>query len=376
MQPCQESCPKSSPCASDTAPNYYIDTSGSAVLQEFHFYFYDRHTSSILGETRRPPPEPLVNDSRYCFNCGSPDHTISSCPEPHNRPLITLSRQLFNFLHPDSQISESGRFHVVEAWKQQRLEWLEFFQPGEVVGHILREALGLQHGDSGDHCPWLHKMSRWGYPVGWIGDTDPRDVVRRRILEGFRTAAHESPSEDADHSFFIFSDEQGHEVMNLTLPTSSCPNRRGDETSTSHDTSSADSDSELPSPTLRRWAIYPATYFSSERLTVYNGIPLTPSTIATARPGNTFTAERKALWQQIISESHVRVPPWRLAGILQSHDKHQSPPPTSNLLLPPPPPPFPPPPLPPLPCPYQFVTAAKPDDPNDSEMDMELSDDE
>lgn len=363
------SCLESSPCGSNVAPNFHIDTSGSAVSQKWQF-FYDRHFSTILGETCSPSPELL--DARYCFNCGSPDHTLSSCPEPLNRPLIALSRQLFNFLHPDSQIGELGRFHIVEAWKQQRLEWLKYFQPGEVVGPILREALGLQHGDSGHHYPWLYNMSCWGYPVGWVGDTDPRDAVRQRILKDF----HDSPSEDVDHSFFIFDDEQGHEVMDLTLATPSYPNQGADKSRAADDNSSVNSDSELLSSTPRRWAIYPTTYFSSERLVVYNGIPLTPSIIATARPGNTFIAERRTLWQQIISGSHfanTQVPPWRLPGILQSHDENQPPPPlTAPPPLPPPPPFLPPPP----PHPSQSIAAAKLDDPNNSDMDMDLSDDE
>lgn len=380
---------ESSPCQSSVSQNFYIDTSGSDVVQELQLScFYDRHVSNILGETRSPSPEPL--DARCCFNCGSPDHTISSCPVPHNRPLIALSRQLFNFFHPDRQIGEPGRFHIVEAWKQQRLEWLELFQPGEVVGPILREALGLQHGDSGRHCPWLYNMSLWGYPVGWVGETDPIDIVRQRILEDFRTVTYDNSPEDVDLSFFIFSDEQDNEVVDLTLATISCPNRGGDETPLTDSTTSINSDLEPPSPKPRRWAIYPTTHFSSERLTVYNGMPLTPSIIGTTRPGNTFTAERKALWEQITSGSHLAnalVPPWRLPGVWglsevpQSYDENQPPPPLSA------PPPLPPPPLPLLPSPplprpspparpSQFVTAATPDDPNNSDMDINLSDDE
>ncbi|OJA17049.1 hypothetical protein AZE42_03569 [Rhizopogon vesiculosus] len=208
-----------------------------------------KHVLSILGETRSPSPEPL--DIRCCFNCGLPDHTISSCPEPHNRPLIALSRQLFNFIHSDRQTGEPGRFHIVEAWKQQRLEWLEVFQPGEVVGPILREALGLQRGDSGQHCSWLYNMSRWGYPTGWVGDADPRDAVRQRILEDFRTVTHDNSSEDVDHTFFIFSDEQDNEMVDLTLATLSYSNRGGDEISVADDASSVNSNLESPSSTPR-----------------------------------------------------------------------------------------------------------------------------
>jgi zinc finger CCHC domain-containing protein 8 len=368
------SCLESNACGSGVAPNFHIDVSGSIMSQELQLCFYDRHVSSILGDTRSPSPELL--DVRCCFNCGSPDHTLSSCPEPHNRPLITLSRQLFDFLHADRRMGEPGRFHVVEALKQQRLEWLELFQPGEVVGPALREALGLQHGDPGHHCPWLYNMSRWGYPAGWVGDTNPRDAVRQRILEGFRTVTHDNLSEDGDRSFFILSDEQDREVINLTLATLSYPNRGGDETPVTDDTSSVNSDLEPPSSTPRRWAIYPTTYFSSERLTVYNGTPLTPSTIATARPGSTFTAERKALWDTIISGSHLAntvVPPWRMPRAFQSHDENRPPPPPSTPPpLPPPPPPFPPPPV----HPSLSATFTAPDDPNNSDTDMDLSDDE
>ncbi|KAG1890805.1 hypothetical protein F4604DRAFT_1876089 [Suillus subluteus] len=131
------SCLESNPCGSNVVRNFYIDTSGSAWFQELspQLCFYERHVSGILGENRTPSSSTALFDARFCFNCGSPDHIVGSCPEQHNRPLIALSRQLFNFLRSDSdgETREPGRFHVVEAWKKQRLEWLEFFQPGKVV---------------------------------------------------------------------------------------------------------------------------------------------------------------------------------------------------------------------------------------------------
>ncbi|KAG2103931.1 hypothetical protein BD769DRAFT_1676296 [Suillus cothurnatus] len=282
-------------------------------------YFYDRHVSGILGQNQSPSPALL--DARFCFNCGSPDHIVGSCSEPHNRPLISLSRQLFNFLRSDSdgEMREQGRFHVVEAWKKQRLEWLEFFQPGKIVGPTLREALGLQQGDSGHQCAWLYNMSCWGYPAGWISDTDPRDAVRQRISGDFHTLVDSHSLEDADDSFLIVSDEEDREVIDLSLATSFYPKSGGDETSVVDDTLSSNSDMGPRSSTPRRWAIYPNDYFSSDHLTVYNGMSFISSDIATSRPSSTFTAERRALWEQIISgtqSANVLVPPWRLPGAL------------------------------------------------------------
>ncbi|KIK44538.1 hypothetical protein CY34DRAFT_79631 [Suillus luteus UH-Slu-Lm8-n1] len=350
----------------------------AALEAQEELYFYDRHVSGILGENRSPSPTLL--DARFCFNCGSPDHIIGSCPEPHNRPLITLSRQLFNFLRSDGETREPGRFHLVEAWKKQRLEWLEFFQPGKVVGPTLREALGLQHAESGHQCAWLHNMSYWGYPAGWISDTDPRDAVRQRILGDFRTPVHSHPLEDADDdAFLIVSDEEDREVIDLSLATSFYPKSSGDETPVVNNTLSANSDSEPRSSTPRRWATYPNDYFSSDHLFVYNGMIPIPSDVATSRRGNTFTAERRALWEEIISGApKTLVPPWRLPGAfssLQSHIEYQPPPPTSAPPpLPPSPPPFPPPP-PALSRYCALVTIAE-DDSNNSDMDMDLSDDE
>ncbi|KAG1899867.1 uncharacterized protein F5891DRAFT_1146589 [Suillus fuscotomentosus] len=348
---------ESSPYRSNVACNFYIDTSGSAGFQELspQLCFYDRHVSGILGENRSPSPTFL--DVRFCFNCGSPDHIIGSCPEPHNRPLIALSRQLFNFLRSDGETREPGRFHVVEAWKKQRLEWLEFFQPGKVVGPALREALGLQHGDSGHQCAWLCNMSYWGYPTGWISDTDPRDAVRQRILGDFDTLIHGHPLEGADDSFLVISGEEDHEVIDLSLATSFYIKSGEDETPVVDDTLSASSDSGLRSLTPRRWATYPDDYFSSDHLTVYNGTTL-----------------------QIISgtqSANVLVPPWRLPGAfssLQSHIECQPPPPPSTPPpLPPSPPSLPPPPVHPQYC--ALITATE-DDSNDSDMDMDLSDNE
>ncbi|KAG1728629.1 uncharacterized protein EDB91DRAFT_1239349 [Suillus paluster] len=318
------SCLESSPCGSDVTPNFYIDTSGSVLFQELspQWYLYDRHVPTILGET--PGPSPKLLDARFCFNC--------------------------------------DRFHVVEAWKQQRLEWLEFFQPGKV---------------------WLYGMSQWGYPIGWMSDEDPRDSVRQRILGDFLTA-------DADDSFLIISDEKDREVLDLNLAMSFYPKPDGAEKPVTDDSSPANSDLEPLSSTPRRWAIYPTTYFSSHHLTVYNGTAFMPLTVATSRPGSTFTAERRALWEQIISGtlyceyagSSLEIA-WSIffAAIARreptyhppTHHHHPPPPLHCHLLrlpfLPPPPPPT-------RPQYLALSTFAEADASNSSDMDMDLSDDE
>ncbi|KAG2116384.1 hypothetical protein DEU56DRAFT_165866 [Suillus clintonianus] len=228
-------------------------------------------------------------------------------------------------------------------------------------------------------------MSHWGYPVGWISDTDPRDVVRRRILGDFRTLEHDNALEDADDSFLIIIDEGDSEVIDLSLATSFHPKSDRGETPVTDDTLSTNSDFESRSSTPRRWAIYPETYFSSHHLTVYNGMTLGSSTVATSYSGNTFTAERRALWEQIVSGTHtakVLVPPWRLPGAfssLQSHNENQPPPPpprSSPPPLPPSPPPFPTPSPPPARPKYFSLATVAEDDSDNSDMDMDLSDDE
>ncbi|KAH7929695.1 hypothetical protein BV22DRAFT_970296, partial [Leucogyrophana mollusca] len=94
--------------------------------------YYDRDTPVVLGERPATASDIWEPDIRHCFNCGSPDHAVASCPSPLDRQLISLSRQLFNFLHPSRGVREPERFHAVEAWKQQRLEWLDQFRPGRV----------------------------------------------------------------------------------------------------------------------------------------------------------------------------------------------------------------------------------------------------
>jgi len=51
----------------------------------------------ILGEALEPDDEAIAVGEHRCFNCGSPAHFVTSCPEPYNHAVVDLSRQLANF---------------------------------------------------------------------------------------------------------------------------------------------------------------------------------------------------------------------------------------------------------------------------------------
>ncbi|KAF7800289.1 hypothetical protein EIP86_011537 [Pleurotus ostreatoroseus] len=100
---------------------------------------------------------------------------------------------------------------------------------------------------------------------------------------------------------------------------------------------------------LRRWAIYPGTYFSSSLLPVYNGSRL-PAIVPVHELSSTFTEGRQRLWEKIVSGTTAAsttgqssVPPWRLPNVFLSSDW------AVGSDAPPPPPSVAPPPLPPLP---------------------------
>lgn len=196
--------------------------------------------------------------SRRCFNCGSTSHAVRSCPEPLNHALIALSRALYQFHHGAGN-TESGRLHVAEDWKLQRLRWLDEFIPGEVRGTLLREALGLREGDPGEDAPWLYNMLDWGYPRGWVSLKDPKELVLERIISG--TGFQDDDDEMGD--FNVFGDDGDVETLQLQSP----------RMSTSEDTATS---VPFPLTPSQRWATFRTPLFSSALLFVYTGRPLPP----------------------------------------------------------------------------------------------------
>lgn len=353
---------------------FVVDSRPSYVVPDDD-YFYDRCGDAALGTDAVDTVSP---NARRCFNCGSPDHIISSCPEPRNHALVTLSRQLFNFYKDDS-VGGFQRIHEVEEWKQQSLDWLEHFEPGQIKGLVLREALGLRDGDIGECVEWLRNMACWGYPKGWVGDVDPRERVWRMISG----EDEQETGEDDEPSQFVIVGDKDEEA--LTLP-SNVGIRLAEET-TSEDgylrsetaSSSSTASSSFVQTTTRRWATYPGTYFLSSRLPIYDGrsLPAMDSGSSAGYVTSTHDSGHQALWSSIVSS------PWLL-----SYPSSNSAPPVPSMTLPPlpPPPSTPPPPLPPNPvsaqCSHTNPSIVSPPesilqeqiDVDQEESDMDMSD--
>ena len=343
-------------------PNDVFIVDPTPSIYQWHSCLYDRASDVALGEEKNALLLPGTQDVRLCFNCGSPDHAVSSCPIPIDRRLVSLSRQFFNFLHPDSDKPEFTRFYEAEGWKQQRLEWLESFEPGVIRGPLLRDALGLQKGDSGSTVEWLRNMAYWGYPPGWVGRRDPTEVVSHRIL-GDEVEDQVATAEW--NSFTIFEGVDSNENVDLRIFGLQGPSPVA-ESFTSGDKERT------------RWATYPDTYFSSMALSIYNGLALDRMGSPPSAVSVTFTPERKALWERILygglNTSPISpVPPWRMPNAFGA---------LSYLGLElggviPPPPPTTPPPLPPTPSsPSSLKYDGTIGNVNDgSVLDMDMSDD-
>ncbi|RPD56342.1 hypothetical protein L226DRAFT_547365 [Lentinus tigrinus ALCF2SS1-7] len=304
------------------------------------------------AQTVDQAPDEDSLDVRRCFNCGSPEHTMSDCPDPLDRALVSLSRQLFNFFRGEWS-GPFHRLHEVEEWRRQRLRWLDEFEPGQVKGPLLREALGLSEGDIGERVEWLPRIACWGYPPGWVGVRDPRERVWERAA-----GVDDSPDEDLE---FVIHTDDGPELC--LLPGIS-------DADTDATTSSEEGEIKSDSATFPgRWATYPATYFLSSRLPIYKGYSLPAITRDDPPPGP--------------RPQPTSTPPWRLPGafgpevlahLTTCTALNQLPiaPPSSAPPPPPPssPPPIPPPSSPPLSC----IPLSSSMDYSDTEGDMDLSD--
>lgn len=303
----------------DDSQLFFVDTRETTSYWDYWIYpgaiSYHRLDGRLLGEPEPPEGDsglvPWSTPSPRCFNCGSTEHLLSSCPDPRDRALIDLSRQLFAFFANDSS-QNWRRIHEVGEWRSQRLEWSRIHRPGEITGLLLRDALGSRDVGGAPNMPWLENVSLWGYPPGWISHEDPVERVRRRILDEDDSGGGKEPSDSC-----LF------EVLNGTPEDSETLQLDGLFSSVPSDPPSA-------VRTLRRWAAYPNTYFLSDILPAYTGRAL---------------------------------PPLAEEPRLDGRHGTSSPPPPSGVQ--PPPPPDSPPPLPP-PFPH--------DDLFEDEIDMDLSD--
>lgn len=359
----------------DLTPDYAKNPWDASSIQLYGVYV--RGSETVLGDALYTEDHSNAN---RCFNCGSPDHGVSACPSPRNRHLIALSRQFYNFFQESRQ--DFQRIHVIEAWRQQRLAWLEQFDPGQIRGELLREAINLD----GQGPEWLGNMALWGYPKGWVGAVDPRHEVCRRILNDGSTADAVDSLES--ETFHIYGDSAEAEHVDFHDESSTPTNiNNGEDTEKSgpqlfesasasssepgSDTETSDDRSPTPAPppcNIRRWAHYPSTHFFSQLLPIYNGMALPAISF---QGSSSYNDDRQKLWERIVSGG-VRplsiqvIPPY--VGIPPPPPLSEPPP------LPPPPPSLPPPPIPPPPLPEckHFITELF----LDEELDMDMSDSE
>jgi len=304
----------------DDSQLFFADTRETTSYWDYWIYpgaiLYHRVDEQLLGEPERPDRGdngvgPQSTPGPRCFNCGSTEHLLSSCPDPRNRALVDLSRQLFAFFADDAS-QNWGRIHEVEEWRSRRLEWTRIYRPGEIMGSLLRDALGSRDADGTPNMPWLENVSLWGYPPGWISHENPVERVRRRILDEDDPGDDKKPG-DPCHFAVLNDTPEDSEILQLGglfLPALL----------------------DLPPDvrSSRRWATYPNIYFLSDILPAYTGRALPP-----------------------------------LAEEPKLDGRHETSLPPLPPIMQPPPPPNSPPPLPP-PIPR--------DDLSEDEVDMDLSD--
>ncbi|TFY53834.1 hypothetical protein EVG20_g9952 [Dentipellis fragilis] len=195
---------------------FYSDVRGSSYDSldwswAYSLHFYERHADVILGDDSASHDVVDDNVSR-CFNCGSTDHLVTSCPNPRDRELIALTRQLYNFFRTE-RATDAITISAAGDRKSQKLQWIDEFVPGEVRGPDLRDALGLRDGDIGNDVPWLQNMADWGYPSGWAAREDPRTKIRQMIEDEH---VETTVFEEGECSLTVFGD--GSEE-NLDLST-------------------------------------------------------------------------------------------------------------------------------------------------------------
>lgn len=242
--------------------------------------------------------ESQIHDKR-CFNCGSPQHVVTTCPEPLHHELIALTRGLYYFFKDRAPAAAYGRLREgSKSWRIQRLQWLETFEPGQVRGDLLRQALNLEHDDPGIRVEWLRNIARWGYPRGWVGRIDPRETARN-IISGNLNDQDERALDDED-CMIIFGENEEETV--LLSPSANRLHTNADDITSATSLPAHENDALSILPPVystnsvnlgtRRWATYPQTYFLSSALPVCSGFGLPPlnSSLLTSRDARMLTA--------------------------------------------------------------------------------------
>ena len=265
----------------DDSQLFFVDTRETTSYWDYWTHpgviSYHRLDGQILGEVEQLEGDTELSSQSTpgprCFNCGSVEHLLSSCPDPRNRALIDLSRQLFAFFAEDAS-QNWKRIHEVEEWKLRRLEWTNTYRPGEITSSLLRDALGSRDACGTPNMPWLENISLWGYPPGWISGEDPVERVRRQILDKDGSGSGDTGHDNHSCLFVVLNDTpEDSETLQLDCSPAPAP---------------PNPPSEAGTP--RRWAAYPNTYFLSDLLPAYTGRVLPPLGESPKRDGQYETS--------------------------------------------------------------------------------------
>jgi len=264
--------------ASELVLPFFIDLSPYPYGWE-SFGIYERTDTDILGtqmEIEKDEDDVDSKNRNRCFNCGHPDHKVTECSFRANRELIALSRQYYEFYQGARGLGNSQRLHTVEAWRQQRLNWLEEFEPGMIKGELLKDAVSDSNED------WLKNISVWGYPLGWVSHLDPRE----RVIDRIWSENNKDVVGELKEFFEIHGDEDAVELVSFKNAlhrhdhTANSPQSENDvelmmKRSQTPTSSLAGFSSPSPSPppprsgSPIRWATYPTSYFCSQALVLY-----------------------------------------------------------------------------------------------------------
>ncbi|CAE6362291.1 unnamed protein product [Rhizoctonia solani] len=300
-----------------------------------------------------PEAEYVQPGVKQCFNCMATTHIVSDCPHKRDPQHVSLARA--DYGSRGGNTTRPMRLHEAEEVFKRRTKFAQSFEPGYIQGELLRASLGLNeyYGGGNEDLPWHYTMCDWGYPPGWVSDTDPRI----RIMERINSTSQYQPNEGFPSLMIFDGQPEPPTLLGTCLETtesksSTAPVRKSPPDSSDLQQSHLKHSlpDELPSPPPpdflppppnephpasppppnslpyppRRWVDYRTTLFQSERLPISlvsrplpalseapppppsSSPPAPPSTLPPLSPPPppkelTEQEKRRLLWEQIVA---------------------------------------------------------------------------
>nr|XP_032809370.1 zinc finger CCHC domain-containing protein 8 isoform X2 [Petromyzon marinus] len=113
--------------------------------------------SNEISEGQAKPQRP----KGICFNCGSEDHIVRTCPQKRDLAGINLRRRQFESFSNSPKSRNPQRYH------NEQEERFAHFKPG-VISEGLRLALAVAPGQL---PPYIYRMRQLDYPPGWLRES-------------------------------------------------------------------------------------------------------------------------------------------------------------------------------------------------------------